>query len=202
MDSLEDNDGACLKHRVSIIEDSIASTDPRDYLTVTQRYYTPLYRLDPDRNRREDILVLLHSNKICLITLAPSHPVIANRLVINKVNLEVSNKVDRKNNKTSGKSKKGGQLLEPTSILAKLETDDRTYKVESVVPGKLICMNRAVVEQPDRLISHSDSEGHLAIVLPIRGLFDQVKAGLLSQEQYESQIEAEERKKGSVMIPS
>jgi len=190
MGSSNDEDSA--KHSVPKIEDSIASIDPGDYLTVTQRYYTPLYKLDTDRSRREDILVLLHSNKICLITLAPSHPVIANKLVINKVNLEVSNKVDRKNNKTSGKSKKGGQLLEPTSILAKLETDNHTYKVEAVVPGKLICMNKAVIEQPDRLVTHSDSEGHLAIVLPIRGLFDQVKEGLLNQQQYEARIKAEE----------
>ena len=111
------------------IEDSIGSTAPEDYRTVTCRYYTKLYSLDSDREKSEDILVLNHSNKICLITLAPTHPVLANKLKINKVNFEVSKKVDRKSNKTSGKSKKGGQALEPTSVLAFVETDSGTFPV-------------------------------------------------------------------------
>ena len=60
-----------------------------------------------------------HSNKICLITLAPTHPVIADNLKVTNVNFEVSKKLDRKSNKTSGKSKKGGQLLDPASLLAR-----------------------------------------------------------------------------------
>merc|ERR1719167_943050 len=89
--------------RIPPIEDSIESTAPEDYRSVTSRYYTKLYSLDQDRDWCEDILVLNHSNKICLITLAPSHPVLANKLKINKVNFEVSKKVDRKSNKTTGK---------------------------------------------------------------------------------------------------
>jgi len=176
------------------IEDSIASTDPKDYLTVTERYYTPLYRLDTDRTRREDFLVLNHSNRICLVTLAPSHPVIANKLNIEKVNLEVSKKVDRKNNKTTGKSKKGGQALEGSSILAILETEESNYSVQAVVPGKLICINKLLAQQPNLLVNQPDSLGHLAIILPSRGLFEeQVKPGLLSKEQYQEKIGHEQR---------
>ena len=113
------------------IENSISSTNPEDYKTVTERYYTKFYSLDEDRSRCHDILVLNHSNKICLITLAPSHPVLANNLKIARVNFEVSKKVDRKSNKTTGKSKKGGQLLETTSILAIVETESgESYPVK------------------------------------------------------------------------
>ena len=112
------------------IEHSIGSTEPEDYRSVTCRYYTKLYSLDQDREKAEDILVLNHSNKICLITLAPTHPVLAHNLSINKVNFEVSKKVDRKSNKTSGKSKKGGQALETTSVLAIVETDSGKFPVK------------------------------------------------------------------------
>ena len=112
------------------IEHSIGSTEPEDYRSVTCRYYTKLYSLDQDREKAEDILVLNHSNKICLITLAPTHPVLAHNLSINKVNFEVSKKVDRKSNKTSGKSKKGGQALETTSVLAIVETDGGSFPVK------------------------------------------------------------------------
>ena len=112
------------------IEHSIGSTEPEDYRSVTSRYYTKLYSLDQDREKAEDILVLNHSNKICLITLAPTHPVLAQNLSINKVNFEVSKKVDRKSNKTSGKSKKGGQALETTSVLAIVETNSGRFPVK------------------------------------------------------------------------
>ena len=115
---------------IPAIENSIASIKPEDYKTVTERYYTKLYSFDEDRSKCQDILVLNHSNKICLITLAPSHPVIANKLVVKKVNFEVSKKVDRKSNKTTGKSKKGGQVLEPTSVLAIVETETESFPVK------------------------------------------------------------------------
>ena len=115
------------------IENSIGSTNPEDYKTVTERYYTKFYCVDQDRDKHQDILVLNHSNKICLITLAPTHPVIANKLKVNKVNFEVSKKIDRKSNKTSGKSKKGGQALEHSSILAIIETDSGSF------PVKVLC---------------------------------------------------------------
>jgi len=168
------------------IEKSIASTDPLDYRTVTDRYYTKLYHIDKDRERSHDILVLNHSNKICLITLAPSHPVLRKNLIIKKVNFEVSKKVDRKTNKTTGKSKKGGQVLEPISILAIVETDEENFPVQAIVPGKLVCINQELVDHPERLLSHPDSKGHIAIILPSRGLYEQTKLSLVTQDQYET----------------
>jgi len=175
---------ATIARSIPVIEHSISSTDPLDYLTVTERYYTNLYQLDTDRERQHDILVLNHSNKICLITLAPSHPVLAKKLEIKKVNFEVSKKVDRKSNKTSGKSKKGGQILEPTSVLAIIETESGNFPVQAVVPGKLICINQEIISQPSKLSTHPDSEGHIAIILPSRGLYEQAKQNLLTREQY------------------
>ena len=47
------------------------------------------------------------------------------------VDCEVSKKVDRKVNKAVGKSKKGGQNLEPTSVLCylKVRREDRTWNL-------------------------------------------------------------------------
>ena len=149
--------------------------------------------MDPDRERREDLMVLCHSNKICLISLAPSHPVIRNRLVIDKVNLDVSKNIDRKTNKTSGKSKKGGQALQNDSILVILETERKKFKVQAVVPGKLICMNKVILEDSEKVVSHHDSLGHIAILLPTKGQYEAAKAKLISQEEYERQIEEEEK---------
>ena len=188
---------------IPTIEHSIESTRPEDYRTVTERYYTKYYCLDEDRERRHDILVLNHSNRICLITLAPTHPVIARGLKITKVNFEVSKKTDRKSNKTSGKSKKGGQTLEHTSILAIVETETENFPVkvsfnflschsyfenvslQAVVPGKLICINQELVSSPQKLQTHTDSEGHIAIILPAKGQYESVKGYLVNSEDFE-----------------
>merc|ERR1712130_138964 len=142
------------------IHQSIPSTDPKDYLTVTQRYYTPLYHMDSDRERREDLMVLCHSNKICLISLAPSHPVIRHSLAIDKVNLE---------------------------------TERKKYKVQAVVPGKLICMNKVILEDSGKVVSHHDSLGRIAILLPTKGQYESAKAKLISQEDYDKKIGEEEK---------
>ena len=149
--------------------------------------------MDTDRERCEDLLVLCHSNKICLISLAPSHPIIRNRLVIDKVNLDVSKNIDRKNNKTSGKSKKGGQALQNDSILVILETETKKYKVQAVVPGKLICMNKVILEDSQKVVTHHDSLGHIAILLPTKGQYESAKAKLISQEEYDEKIGEEDK---------
>lgn len=176
---------AAVQRVISPIEFSISSVDPRDYQSVTERYYSKLYSLDQDRDRHHDILVLNHSNKICLITLAPSHPVIANNLKVTKVNFEVSKKLDRKSNKTSGKSKKGGQLLDPASLLAIIQTEDGTeFAVRAVVPGKLIGVNAALTREPGLLTAAPQAEGHIAIILPAKGAYEATKASLVVADDY------------------
>jgi len=170
---------------VPSIENSIESISPETYKTVTERYYTKYYCLDEDREKCHDILVLNHSNKICLITLSPTHPVISKKLEVKKVNFEISAKIDRKSNKTTGKSKKGGQALETTSILAIVETETESFPIKAVVPGKLICINEELINNPGKLVSHTDSEGHIAIILPAKGQYDQIKSTLTTNEEFE-----------------
>ena len=151
-----------------------------------------MYHLDPDREKREDLLILCHSNKICLVALAPSHPIVKDNLVIDKVNLDVSKNIDRKSNKTSGKSKKGGQALQDDSILVILETETKKYKVKAIVPGKLICINKVITEDSQKIVTHHDSLGHIAILLPTKGQYEAAKAKLLSQEEYAKKLREEE----------
>ena len=54
-----------------------------------------------------------------MITLAPSHPLL-NCEQITNVNYQVSAKVNRLENKVSGKGKKGAQHLQPESIICEV----------------------------------------------------------------------------------
>ena len=54
-----------------------------------------------------------------MITVAPSHPLLQKGKVVN-VNFQVSKKVNRLNNKVSGKGKRGAQFLQNTSPLCEV----------------------------------------------------------------------------------
>jgi len=76
--------------------------------------------------------------------------------------------------------------LEPISVLAIIETETENFQVQAVVPGKLICINQEIISNPSKLSTHPDSEGHIAIILPSRGLYEKTKENLLNQDQYEA----------------
>jgi len=171
------------------IEESIDPNEP--YRTVTERYYTPYYQLDADRGRRNDLCLLVHSNRISLVGLAPSHALIVRGVAVQRVNCEVTKHVDRKKNKAVGKSKKGGQNLQANSPLCYLETNEDSYEINAIAPGKLICMNKSILEEPSLVTSKPDSDGHIAILLPNLGQIEACKNGLLNQEAYDKFIKEE-----------
>ena len=103
----------------SCIEESLDFS--QSYQSVTERYYTPYFKLDEDRNRCNDLCLLVHSNRISLVCLAPSHPLVKSQKNITAVDCQVKPNIDRGKNKAIGKSKKGGQILEASSVLCFLE---------------------------------------------------------------------------------
>jgi len=179
---------------VASIEDSIDRSQP--FESVTDRYYSRYYQVDPDRSRRHDFCVLIHSNKICLLSLAPSHPILTTQPKIHNIDYDVSKTVNRQTNKASGKSKKGAQLLGEKSILCRIETksgeDIQEWPVQACVKGKLIGMNKALVDQPDLLVTQPWAEGHLAVVLLGLRDVEEVKKALLDQQAYDKVIKEEE----------
>lgn len=64
-------------------------------LSVTERYYTPLYYVSP---AADDFCVLLHSNRICVVTLAPSHALLVGRKTVQRVDCQVSSTLNRLDN--------------------------------------------------------------------------------------------------------
>jgi len=171
------------------IEESIDLGEP--YRNVTQRYYTPYYQIDTDRSRRNDLCLLVHSNRISLVGLAPSHAILTRGLRVDRVNCEITKNLDRKKNKAVGKSKKGGQKIDAASILCYLEAGEESFEINAISPGKLICMNKSILEEPALLSLKPDSDGHIAILLPNLGQIEACKDGLYNQEAYDLFIKKE-----------
>lgn len=162
----------------------ITDSFKEDYPSVVDRFFTRYYYFKGDVPYQ----VLYHSNRICLICLAPEHPALAQG--ISSVNFDIGN-VDRSQNVVKGKGKKGGMILQAESTLALLTTaNGGTYKVPSCIRGKLVEVNTAIVEEPKLLEQLPEGAGYFAILLPKIENCDAIKASLLTQEQYEERLKS------------
>lgn len=170
----------------SILESLTSDQLQSRYTDVSDRYYEHKYCLEISPEIRDvHQRVSFHSNRICMISLAEHHPIIANRKRVSKIDCSIDEKTDRLKNAASGKGKRGAQKLEAGSLLCSLECDDGTvYPVYSCVKGKLIEMNESLLKQPHLLVEKPVSEGFIALLLPVLNTFDQMKSSMLSCEEY------------------
>ncbi|KAH8360120.1 hypothetical protein KR093_010864 [Drosophila rubida] len=153
-----------------------------NYPSVVDRFFTRYYYIKAGAAYQ----LLYHSNRICLVCLAPSHPAYAEG--IESVTFDVGN-VDRSQNVVKGKAKKGGMILQADTTLALLKTSaGNTYKIPSCIRGKLVEVNTALIEDPKLLERAAEGAGYFGILLPKIDNCDSIKASLLSQEQYEERI--------------
>lgn len=156
--------------------------------TITERYFTAYYKLNV-QSPADDICILMHSNRICMLTLAPSHTVFQADKQITKVDFKVSDKLDRVLNKVSGKSKHGAQPLQTNSNICIITcSSGKRYTIKCCIIGKLVEVNEMLLQNPKLLLEPPHKGGYLAIVLPNIKLLDKMKESLLTQEQYDLKI--------------
>lgn len=144
------------------------------YPSVVKRYFTSYFnvslssgKLDsPMIPNRNDVRILFHSNKICVVTLAPSHAAMVTKAAIRSVSFKVSDKCDRFKNKVSGKRKRGAQWLNPESPLCIVTTDDGSvYTVRPGIRGNLIEVNENLIKYPSLLSDMPETNGYIAIIM-------------------------------------
>ncbi|XP_076303218.1 protein Abitram [Lasioglossum baleicum] len=156
--------------------------------TITERYFTAYYKLNV-QSHADDVCILMHSNRICMLTLAPSHIVLQSNKEIKDINFKVSDKLNRVMNKVSGKSKHGAQPLQANSKICIITSSSgETYTIKCCIIGKLVEVNEALLKNPKLLLEPPHKGGYLAIVLPNIKLLESMKKSLLTQEQYDSEM--------------
>lgn len=144
-----------------------------DFPTPSERYYD--IRLVPGEGRKSyfgevgDQCIMFHSNRVCLLTLAPSHPVIVNDKTIERIEytFDGHDKIDRLASQPKGKSKKGGQKLQKNSpVCAIICSDGSKFIVTACIGSKLIEINQSICSKPDLLKKRPLSSGFIAIIQP------------------------------------
>lgn len=180
-ETVEHDDGFPAESNIVEMLEEVEFAEP--YPTITDRYFTPYYRIDV-RMPGDDVCVQVHSNRICMITLAPSHVIFEKP--IDKVTFKVSDKLDRSLNKVSGKGKHGAQPLQVDSnICFVTSSDDKTIPIKCCMHGKLVEINEALLDNPELLRQPLHHGGYIAIVLPNLKFLDKITSSFLTQEQYE-----------------
>ncbi|KAJ2376518.1 hypothetical protein IW150_001934 [Coemansia sp. RSA 2607] len=111
--------------------------------------------------------VRMAPNKLCVIGLAPEHPLLdpqCRETVGRVVRVEfVQNVVDAR---VSGKKKRGAQRLDPDVSLCLVHTDKNlVFNIRSAVQGQLVEWNARLVQTPELLYTHP-SQAFFAIIKP------------------------------------
>ncbi|XP_020300875.1 protein Simiate [Pseudomyrmex gracilis] len=170
--------------------------------TITDRYLKPYYKINV-QFPGDDICIRVHSNRICMLSLAPSHVVLQGEKVIKNVNFKVSDKLDRSLNKVKGKGKHGAQPLQTNSNICTIScADGKTYVIKCCMIGKLVEINEMLLENPQLLREPPHRGGYLAIILPNINLLDSLKESLLTHEQYTELVEKREEDKQRIKLES
>ncbi|XP_061678058.1 protein Abitram isoform X1 [Syngnathoides biaculeatus] len=157
--------------------------------SVIDRYYTRWYRADMKGNPCEDHCILQHSNRICVITLAETHPLLEKGRSIAKINYQISNACSRLNNKVSGKSKRGGQFLTEFAPLCRITCTDQTqFTVYSCIRGRLLEVNENILERPGLLQEKPSTEGYIAVILPKFEESKSITENLLSRDDFDKLV--------------
>lgn len=155
--------------------------DYDNYPTVVDRYFGKHYYFRND-SIDEAHIVLNHSNGICLVGLADTH--VAIKKGIKTITYDVGN-FDRSKNQVTGKAKRGAMNLQPNSCLAIITCqDDTTYRIESVVQGKLVEINERLLTNPE--LFGIEGEGYVAVVLPKLNHCKPQLDKLATEEEYQS----------------
>jgi len=151
-----------------------------EYETLTERAFESKYFIDSDGHYR----LLIHSNKICLITLAPQHPIVKENLTIQSINFQANPNCNRLDNKVSGKKKSGAQFLTKCSIICTIYCEDRLqpFIVRSNLVAKLIEANQDLLKEPNLL--KDPEKGYIAIVYPKLNEYDRELSRWLSEKEY------------------
>ncbi|XP_032680688.1 protein Abitram [Odontomachus brunneus] len=165
-----------------------------NFPTITERYFAAYYKINV-QSPGDDICIHIHSNRICMFSLAPSHVILQDGKDIMKVDFKISDKLDRTLNKVSGKSKHGAQPLQINSnICTVLCSDGQRYLIKCCMIGKLVEVNEMLSEKPQLLRELPHKGGYLAIILPNIKHLENLKKSLLTHEQYIRLIEEREKR--------
>lgn len=157
------------------------SEENLDLRPVHERYYTEKYKCIRKDGLNLDVMIRIHTNKLVLLYLSHKHEVFVNKEEIMKINFIVNGK-DRANCQVVGKSKKGGFIMNPDTVLCFVETKcGKVYPVKTGINGKILEVNDCILNNPSLVADRAN--GFICIILT---KLDISLDDFISKEEYEN----------------
>ena len=150
------------------------------YPSVIERYYTKYYRTNVHNEVNNDTMVLVHSNRICVLMLSERHPIVTKGLTIESIE-----PLATVNQSMSGKSKRGADYVQPNKLLYRIRcAEQQTFTICASIKGRLVELNEEIVKNPQLLQMKAQGEGYLAIFIPsLKDGENNIKS-LMTEEEY------------------
>ena len=174
--------------------------DIRNYLSFTERYFTKYYKLNV-RFSCNDHMLLIHSNKVVISCLAPSHPLL-DKEMYEPIKVEFLQSV---NEDMSGKHKHAAKNLNSNQPLCRIscarrrrqpsdqqdqaDQEIKSFTIYSCMNAKLIETNERLVEKPALIQEKPFTEAYLAILYPKLDNFKDQISEFIDHHQYLAEIE-------------
>ncbi|KAF6776152.1 hypothetical protein AHF37_05652 [Paragonimus kellicotti] len=179
-----------LTEQVGLISDGNAYLVDNHTQRFVERYFDAVYMPDVGGEPYNDVCVLRHSNKLCAVGLAPAHHLfrhcsascvdpnqsVPSLHTLLGVNYRISPKLDRLQNVTSGRRKRGAQQVGRAPNVLAFAVCDRMVKHKLIlgIPGRLIEVNRAIAYSPasttlDNSVPEDSTPMTLSLLTPLGG---------------------------------
>jgi hypothetical protein len=162
------------------------------YPSVMERYFTTYTTSNHQA-------LHVHSNGLCLLSLAPSHPLlVGGGPRITSVCFRDHDTKDLMSNEVRGKKKAGAIFMGPRDMVATVHTEDGAEPVTlyACVRANVIEVNKELVKSPE-LLRATGSRGWLAVLMPKMGEKQGIGAALLELER----AQAMQQQSGSLKRP-
>lgn len=150
------------------------------YPSVIERYYTKYYRSNVHNEPNNDTLILVHSNRICVLMLSERHPIVEKCLTVESVE-----PLATVNQSMSGKSKRGADYVQPNKLLYRIRcVDHQMFTICASIKGRLVELNEEIMKNPQLLQMKAQSEGYLGIFIPSLKDGENNIQSLMTEEEY------------------
>uniref|UniRef100_A0A8D8RA57 Protein Simiate n=1 Tax=Cacopsylla melanoneura TaxID=428564 RepID=A0A8D8RA57_9HEMI len=177
-DNIEATMEECIDRDANIAVESKSLLD-QSYPDFVEKYFSRI-NCNEIRGPADDYSVLVHSNRVCLVTLADTHKLMQPDKIPIKVDFQISDKINREDNPMTGKGKRGAQQLCNNSILCHVTCQDGScIPVHAAVAGKLLEINQSLVQNPAAV-----KETYIAIVLPSIPTFESFEIPLKNEDGF------------------
>ncbi|RMZ99882.1 Simiate [Brachionus plicatilis] len=171
-----------------ILNENASKSKLAHYLSYTERYFKKYYKLNI-KYPNNDHLIMMHSNRVAVCFIAPSHPI----LNIKKYKVIKIEYIQNVNEEMSGKHKHHAKNVNANQPLCKVYCDvlekeekepgEKYFIIYGCLNAKLIEINERLIKKPELIQEKPHTEGFFAILMPkLDSISDQLSDFLTHSE--------------------